>query len=96
MACIENMRREGAPVLGFTWYSLQDQVDWDNKLSRVRGHVVENGLYDLDRRPHPVAHAFKDLIQRYKNLPLVSAFAMGSMAGPANEYTQIELRSALS
>lgn len=94
--CIENMRRGGAPVLGFTWYSLQDQVDWDIKLEEIRGHVVENGLFDLDRQPHPVAQAFKDLIERYSNLPLVSAFAMGSMVGPENKHTQIELRSALS
>ena len=93
--CIENMRREGAPVIGFTWYSLQDQVDWDIKLREIRGHVVENGLYDLDRQPHPVAQSFKDMISRYRNLPLLSAFAMGSMVGPPDEGTQIELRSAL-
>jgi hypothetical protein len=23
------MRRDEVPVLGFTWYSLTDQVDWD-------------------------------------------------------------------
>jgi beta-glucosidase/6-phospho-beta-glucosidase/beta-galactosidase len=93
--CIENMRREGAPVLGFTWYSLQDQVDWDISLREIRGKIVHNGLYTLDRTPHPVAHAYMDLINRYRNLPLVSAFAMGSMAGPPDEHTQIELRSAL-
>ena len=24
------MRRDGVPVLGFTWYSLIDQLDWDS------------------------------------------------------------------
>ena len=28
------MRRDGIPVLGFTWYSLTDQMDWDTQLAR--------------------------------------------------------------
>jgi beta-glucosidase/6-phospho-beta-glucosidase/beta-galactosidase len=93
--CVENLRREGAPVLGFTWYSLQDQVDWDIKLREVRGHVVPNGLYDLDRNPHPAARAFKQLTQRYSHLPLVSAFAMGEIVGTEGTTEEVELRSAL-
>jgi hypothetical protein len=31
------MRRDGVPVLGFTWYSLTDQVDWDIGLAEKRG-----------------------------------------------------------
>ena len=27
------MRRDGIPVLGFTWYSLVDQMDWDTQLT---------------------------------------------------------------
>ena len=28
------MRRLGVPVLGFTWYSLTDQIDWDVALAQ--------------------------------------------------------------
>ena len=47
------MRRDGIPVLGFTWYSLIDQVDWDTQLAEKHGRVNACGLYDLDRQPAP-------------------------------------------
>jgi beta-glucosidase/6-phospho-beta-glucosidase/beta-galactosidase len=34
---ILRMRADGVPVLGFTWYSLIDQVDWDSELTEKRG-----------------------------------------------------------
>jgi hypothetical protein len=41
------------PVLGFTWYSLTDQIDWDIGLTKKRGTVNACGLYDLKRKPRP-------------------------------------------
>ncbi len=49
------LRGDGIPVLGFTWYSLVDQIDWDTELREKNDRVVNCGLYDLDRRPNPVA-----------------------------------------
>jgi beta-glucosidase/6-phospho-beta-glucosidase/beta-galactosidase len=43
-------RRAG---LGFTWYSLTDQVDWNIGLARKEGTVNPCGLFDLERRPRP-------------------------------------------
>jgi beta-glucosidase/6-phospho-beta-glucosidase/beta-galactosidase len=59
------MHSEGIPVLGFTWYSLVDQMDWDTALRDERNMVNPVGLYDLDRRPHPVAAAYRRLIQEF-------------------------------
>jgi beta-glucosidase/6-phospho-beta-glucosidase/beta-galactosidase len=59
------MRGEGVPVLGFTWYSLTDQVDWDVALGDERGLVNPVGLYDLDRRPRPVAAAYREIIREF-------------------------------
>ncbi len=59
------MRDEGVPVLGFTWYSLTDQVDWDVALGDERGLVNPVGLYDLDRRPRPVAAAYRAIIREF-------------------------------
>ncbi len=59
------MRDEGVPVLGFTWYSLTDQVDWDVALGDERGLVNPVGLYDLDRRPRPVAAAYREIIREF-------------------------------
>ena len=49
-ANVLRLRQEGCPVIGFTWYSLTDQVDWDIDLRERHGHVTANGLYDMDRR----------------------------------------------
>lgn len=70
-ANIVAMRGDGVPVLGFTWYSLIDQVDWDIALSELRGRVNECGLYDLDRRPRAVAHAYRELLREFGQLTLV-------------------------
>ncbi|MDV6374997.1 family 1 glycosylhydrolase [Deinococcus arenicola] len=62
---ILRMRQEGIPVLGFTWYSLTDQMDWDIAMAEKRGKVTTNGLYNLDRQPNPVAHAYRELLENF-------------------------------
>lgn len=62
-ANVLRMRRDGVPVVGFTWYSLTDQIDWDTQLAEKHGRVNECGLYDLDRKPRPVAGAYRQLIR---------------------------------
>jgi len=52
----------GIPILGFTWYSLTDQIDWDIELREQRGTVNPRGLYDLQRRIRPVGESYRDLI----------------------------------
>lgn len=49
-------------VVGFTWYSVTDQIDWDTELRQQRGVVNPRGLFDLDRKPRPVGRAYRDLI----------------------------------
>jgi beta-glucosidase/6-phospho-beta-glucosidase/beta-galactosidase len=63
------LRHDGIPVLGFTWYSLIDQVDWDIALGEKRGLVNGCGLFDLDRRPNPVAAEYRALLREYQGLP---------------------------
>jgi beta-glucosidase/6-phospho-beta-glucosidase/beta-galactosidase len=63
------IRESGVPVTGFTWYSLQDQVDWDIGLSRAIGNVNPVGLYDLNRDPRPVADAYRYLIELFGDDP---------------------------
>jgi len=61
------LKADGVPILGFTWYSLTDQVDWDSALSDNRGKVNRYGLYDLDRRIRPVGEAYRRLIQTWRS-----------------------------
>jgi beta-glucosidase/6-phospho-beta-glucosidase/beta-galactosidase len=70
------MRRDGIPVLGFTWYSLTDQLDWDTQLAEKQGHVMACGLYDMDRQPRRVAAEYQKLIREFER---ITALAHGEM-----------------
>ena len=48
-ANVLRVRNDGVPIVGFTWYSLTDQVDWDTALREQNNRVNPLGLYDLDR-----------------------------------------------
>lgn len=67
-ANVLRVRNSGVPIVGFTWYSLTDQVDWDIALREQRGHVNPLGLYDLDRKPRPVGKAYKQLIEDWREV----------------------------
>lgn len=68
---ILRMREDGVPVLGFTWYSLIDQVDWDNGLAEKLGKINQCGLYNMNRKPNPVADAYKILLQQFGQITIV-------------------------
>ncbi len=65
------MREDGVPVLGFNWYSLIDQIDWDIELAEKKGTINACGLYDLDRKPRPVADAYKMLLKEFGQITIV-------------------------
>ena len=65
---VNRLRVCGVPILGFTWYSLTDQVDWDVALRENRGTVNPLGLYDLNRNIRPVGRAYKKLISDWSEL----------------------------
>lgn len=67
-ANVLRVRNTGVPTVGFTWYSLTDQVDWDTALREDNGNVNPVGLYDLDRNIRPVGRAYKDLIEDWQHL----------------------------
>ena len=68
---VRHLRELGVPVIGFTWYSLLDQVDWDSALAQNRGVVNPVGLFDLDRRPRPVSEAYREMIRQFAHEPLL-------------------------
>ncbi|HEY0844150.1 MAG TPA: family 1 glycosylhydrolase [Noviherbaspirillum sp.] len=67
-ANVLRVRNDGVPIVGFTWYSLTDQVDWDTALREDNGHVDPLGLFDLDRRIRPVGRAFAKLIHDWRHV----------------------------
>ncbi len=76
-ANVHRLKQDGVPLLGFTWYSLTDQVDWDTALREDNGRVNPLGLYDLDRHIRPVGEAYRDLIHRWKSILPTESFSLG-------------------
>ncbi|MGI4762306.1 MAG: family 1 glycosylhydrolase [Janthinobacterium lividum] len=73
-ANVLRVRNDGVPIVGFTWYSLTDQVDWDTALRESNGNLNPLGLYDLNRNIRPVGEAYKKLISQWREvLPMQSA-----------------------
>ncbi|MGZ3744853.1 MAG: family 1 glycosylhydrolase [Pseudobdellovibrionaceae bacterium] len=67
-ANVLRVRNKGIPIVGFTWYSLTDQIDWDIALREERGHVHPVGLFDLNRKIRPVGQAYKKLINSWRQV----------------------------
>jgi len=64
---VELIRQAGVPVVGFTWYSLTDQVDWDIALREPLGNVNPVGLFDLNRDPRTVGLAYQHLVRLFES-----------------------------
>jgi beta-glucosidase/6-phospho-beta-glucosidase/beta-galactosidase len=75
-ANVHRLKQDGVPVVGFTWYSLLHQVDWDSALRSDAGNINELGLYDLDRKIMPVGKAYKQLINRWNNVLSEESFGL--------------------
>jgi beta-glucosidase len=67
-ANVLHIRNKGVPIVGFTWYSLTDQVDWDTALRQMNGRVNPLGLYDLDRNIRAVGQAYRQLIADWREV----------------------------
>jgi beta-glucosidase/6-phospho-beta-glucosidase/beta-galactosidase len=65
-ANVYRFKQDNFPIVGFTWFSLIDQVDWDSALRSNAGNVNPLGLYDMDRKIRPVGEAYKALIASWK------------------------------
>jgi beta-glucosidase/6-phospho-beta-glucosidase/beta-galactosidase len=66
---VQLSRSAGVPLVGFTWYSLVDQVDWEIGLARSLGRVDPVGLFDLNRDPRSVGLSYKHLIDMHRGQP---------------------------
>ena len=67
-ANVHRLREDGVPILGFTYYSLTDQVDWDTALVEDNDHVNPLGLYDLSRKIRPAGQTYKEIINDWRHI----------------------------
>lgn len=70
------LKQDGVPLIGFTWYSLIDQVDWDTALREDNGRVNPLGLYDLNRNIRPVGEEYKQLISEWKDVLAAESYGI--------------------
>jgi beta-glucosidase len=68
---IQQLRLDGVPLCGMTWYSLIDQVDWDTALREPNGRVNPLGLFDMDRKIRAVGKEYKKLIEQWQHIPIL-------------------------
>ena len=93
-ANVLRIRNVGIPTVGFTWYSLTDQTDWDTALREKNDRVHPVGLFDLHRNIRPVGRAYKKLIADWReilpasSLCLVVPIVPPSHAGDAHAQEQ--------
>jgi beta-glucosidase len=84
-ANVLRLRNVGIPTVGFTWYSLTDQVDWDTALRQKNGNVNPVGLYDLDRNIRNVGKAYKELIRSWRDVLPASSLCLAVPVVPLSE-----------
>ena len=92
-ANVLRLRNDGIPIVGFTWYSLTDQVDWDSALREENHRVNPLGLYDLNRNIRAVGTAYRDLIESWKAvLPMQSVCLQLPLALPSEHCAEYQPR----
>ena len=73
---VHRLKQDGVPIIGFTWYSLTHQVDWDTALREDNGHVNPLGLYDLNRKIMPVGKAYKKIIEQWQDVLISESYGL--------------------
>lgn len=66
---VQLLSKAGVPLVGFTWYSLTDQIDWSSAMEKTIGLVYPVGLFDLNREARIVGLAYRQLIDLYGDQP---------------------------
>lgn len=74
------LKEDGVPIIGFTWYSLIDQVDWDTTLREDNGNINPLGLYDIDRKIRPVGESYGRLVEQWRDILPVESLCLMDMS----------------
>jgi len=75
LQAVKNLREEGVPVLGYTWFPLFTMIDWRYRWTRgpLEKYLLDLGLYQIDR---------SGTGPRWRELPLLEEFR-SKMANPS-------------
>ncbi|EIM30092.1 family 1 glycosylhydrolase [Microvirga lotononidis] len=94
-ANVLHVRNAGHPIVGFTWYSLTDQVDWDSALRERNNRVNPLGLYELDRSIRPVGRAYKELIAAWREVLPVFSLCLQVPVGRPRDFDEPLVQRAI-
>jgi beta-glucosidase/6-phospho-beta-glucosidase/beta-galactosidase len=87
-ANVLRVRNDGVPTVGFTWYSLTDQMDWDVALREKNNRVHPVGLYDLNREIRPVGRSYKQLIADWREVLPTQSVCLTVPIVPPSEHDE--------
>jgi beta-glucosidase/6-phospho-beta-glucosidase/beta-galactosidase len=93
-ANVLRVRNNGVPIIGFTWYSLTDQVDWDTCLRENNGRVNALGLVDLNRNVRPVGEAYRYLIHNWTEVLPTQSVCLQVPVELGQDYPQFDAAPA--
>jgi beta-glucosidase/6-phospho-beta-glucosidase/beta-galactosidase len=91
-ANVLRVRNTGVPIVGFTWYSLTDQMDWDVALREENNRVTPVGLYDLDRNIRPVGRCYKTLIKDWCDVLPAQSVCLAVPVVRPHEHDELSVR----
>jgi len=91
-ANVLRIRNTGVPIVGFTWYSLTDQMDWDVALRKENNRPTPVGLYDLDRNIRPVGRAYRQLIRDWRDVLPAQSVCLKVPVSLPSEYDEGPVR----
>ena len=93
-ANVLRVRNNGVPIVGFTWYSLTDQVDWDTGLRENNGRANALGLADLDRNIRAVGRAYRELIRDWTEVLPTQSVCLQVPVALSQDYPEIAPKPA--
>ncbi|MEP6703901.1 MAG: family 1 glycosylhydrolase, partial [Acidobacteriota bacterium] len=84
LSMIKDLRSEGVPVIGYTWFPLFTMIDWRYRFSEepLENFYLELGLYRLNRSKENGRWIETPLVEQIKSYIKDSETAIGDLAVP--------------
>jgi beta-glucosidase/6-phospho-beta-glucosidase/beta-galactosidase len=86
VVAVKNLRAQGVPVLGYTWFPLFTMIDWRYRFGRgpLENYRLELGLYKLNSNGGIGRWRTTPLIDQFRGYVNDSMAAIGDLAAVAN------------
>ncbi|HVG21939.1 MAG TPA: glycoside hydrolase family 1 protein, partial [Blastocatellia bacterium] len=87
VAAVKNLRGQGVPVLGYTWFPLFTMIDWRYRFGRgpLEDYRLELGLYKLNGHGGKVRWRATSLVDQFRSYVKDSTEAIGTLAVVGNQ-----------